>query len=247
MTERSEGYGRFPVSLITSGRWAALGHAEMAVVGVLVAHANRQGCAWPSTETIAKEAGVARGNVTRAIARLIEAGLLERVKAGGGRGVVSVYRVVDVADEGKNRRAGASESGEAEAGNRRAGAPESGEKLTRTGGETDARAHTNWRAGASGTYKEQKRTCRAPDARASERPHPVCGREDLERLSELRRHAGREWWDSMAQAGCAKLEDVVRLGFLSAAELGDLTPEDAAAVALERVGAGGGALVRVVA
>ena len=226
----SEGYGRFPRSLLTSGQWAALGHADKAALGVLIARANPAGLAWPGIDTIAAEAGIARGNAIRAIGRLIKAGLVERAKSGGGRGKPTTYRVFAVAEVGRNRRAGASESGE---------------KLTRRERETDARAHTNRRAGASRKEHEEKRKAPAPEPPAAARRVRAWLTEDRKhRLTAARQAMTTEAVATMRGAGFFTVAAAVDGGVLTVEELDKQGPEALAGLIVERIGAQGGASVR---
>lgn len=74
-----ERFGRFDVGIVTSGVWASLSPKAKAVYPVLVIYAhsvNRQ--AWPSTERLAKEAGIHVNVVSAATKELQRVGLIKK-------------------------------------------------------------------------------------------------------------------------------------------------------------------------
>jgi len=86
-------FGRLPRWWITGGLWAQMKPSDLAVAGVLVVHADRDGIAWPSLETIATLAGIRRTVVIEAIKRLTRLGVIT-IKRGGGRGRSNTYQLI---------------------------------------------------------------------------------------------------------------------------------------------------------
>ncbi len=67
---------------------------ERSVLCVFAGHKNREtGTAWPSARTVAEFTGLSLRAVRSAIAALVEGGFLEVEQRGGGRQMVTVYRV----------------------------------------------------------------------------------------------------------------------------------------------------------
>lgn len=102
--ERRERLAIIPESVLSAGRdekgrtlpgaWADLPGMAKAVYVPLVMHASRgKGRCWPSLAELAKLSGIHRGNVSKAIGQLIEAGLVKRIQPGGGN-MSTNYEVV---------------------------------------------------------------------------------------------------------------------------------------------------------
>lgn len=72
------------IEVVRSGRFASLSPAGRSVLVVLHTYANGDRVAWPSTETVARNAGVSASSVKRARRELERAGLLA-TRRGGGR------------------------------------------------------------------------------------------------------------------------------------------------------------------
>jgi DNA-binding MarR family transcriptional regulator len=70
-----------------------LSRRDHAVLDVIACHASKEGRAWPSRETIAREAGIDKSKVSFCVRRLEEKGVLE-VARGGGRGRANHYRII---------------------------------------------------------------------------------------------------------------------------------------------------------
>jgi hypothetical protein len=88
--------------LATSGPYAALKVVRecskvegppRAVLTVIATYADDRGVAWPSIPTIARDAGLSRSTVIRAIKLLVATGELLVVKRGGGQTTSTRYRI----------------------------------------------------------------------------------------------------------------------------------------------------------
>jgi hypothetical protein len=71
--------------VIDSGTWAGLTPAEQNVLIQLYIHADADWFAWPSVERLIAQGGMAERSARRARQALVDRGLVEQVKAGGGR------------------------------------------------------------------------------------------------------------------------------------------------------------------
>ncbi len=74
-----ERFGKFGLTVVTSGVWASLTYKAKAVYAVLVVYArsaNRQ--AWPSNKRLAKEAGINIRSIPASTAELEKAGLVKK-------------------------------------------------------------------------------------------------------------------------------------------------------------------------
>jgi hypothetical protein len=95
--------------LIDSGLWARLSDASRAVLPVYARHANRDGLAWPSVDSLIAASGMKRSACYAAIAELRRLGLLI-LEAEGGRRQTSTYRVAAVPNRPPRRTEDSPES-----------------------------------------------------------------------------------------------------------------------------------------
>jgi DNA-binding MarR family transcriptional regulator len=77
---------------------ARLGPADVAVWLVLYRHGQRDGTATAAVSDLARRTGYRDRAVRQALARLIECGLIARIKRGTLAGGPSVYRLIPPAD-----------------------------------------------------------------------------------------------------------------------------------------------------
>lgn len=66
---------------------------DVAAFTVVWSHAKSDRIAWPSLRTIATKGGMARSTAQKAVAHLIETGILDVISAGGGRANSIHYRI----------------------------------------------------------------------------------------------------------------------------------------------------------
>lgn len=71
-----------------------LSSSMLLVMLALADHANDEGVCWPSVDRLARRSRVSRRQVQRILQLLTEAGHLEALEEGGGRGRTTVYRVL---------------------------------------------------------------------------------------------------------------------------------------------------------
>lgn len=88
---------RLFAAVVESGAWHRLSPSAAKVLVVLAKFANDSWLAWPGITTIQGRAGVSRASVYRAVDELEAAGLLLRRRRSGGRGLVTVYQLLEPA------------------------------------------------------------------------------------------------------------------------------------------------------
>jgi hypothetical protein len=82
------------------------GGTELLLLLALAEHADGEGIAWPSVAALAERCRIGERHARRVIGRLVEAGELEVLREGGGRGNRTRYRVAVADRDGTARGAG---------------------------------------------------------------------------------------------------------------------------------------------
>jgi hypothetical protein len=85
---------------VKGGSLAELSPGALKLLLILYAHADSDGEAWPSRETIARQAAMAARSVSRARQELIDRGLMTSLDGGTGRDALRVRLHLDAAGEG---------------------------------------------------------------------------------------------------------------------------------------------------